>query len=149
MHSPVLDGQLPCSFRFSKYDLFSYLLWLCIFVYYPCKNRFKLDPTSFKYVFFGIVEVKKDKCYYSSLHKFVVFANITFSESTTYIEKALSKRISLEPEDNFMFFLENSSSSSICIINRDKCIQDVSCRYVDMLVVLAFLITDMISGWEC
>ena len=56
---------------------------------------------------------KEYRCYCPTLHKFVISADATFFKSIPYFVKKASKSTSLEPEDDFMFFLENSSSSYV------------------------------------
>jgi len=65
------------------------------------------------------------------LHKFITSADVIFFESTSYFDKETSKSIASESENDFMFFLENSSVSFhmsmwiLCLRNMDRCMLDV------------------------
>lgn len=84
------------------------------FVHDHSVNQTKLDPKAFKHVFLGYSQGQKGyRCYSPTLHKFVIFEDVTFFEFTPYFIKESSKSPSFATENDFMFFSNNSSAPNV------------------------------------
>jgi len=79
----------------------------------------------------------------------MISADVTFFKSTPYYKKKTFKSTLLEPEDNFMFFLENSLCSYVNVDHMPTRYGQVYTKRVksttDVSGVLVSSITDMIS----
>jgi len=84
------------------------------------------------------------------LSQFVISADVMFSKSITYVNKEISKSTSLEPEDDFMYFLGNSSFLYVNVDRMSQRYEQVYTRHarstIDVSVVPVSLITETISG---
>jgi len=80
----------------------------------------------------------------------VISVDVTFFESTSYFAKETFKSSSLKPEDHFIFFLENSSSSYVNVDLMPQRYRHVYIRRAQsstyVPVVPVSLITDMIPS---
>jgi len=85
------------------------------FVHNNDPHRIKLDPSTFKSVFFGYSRTQKEyKCYCLELNHFIISVDVTFFESKPYFD---IESHSFESEIFCIFLVQECSIDNIALDN--------------------------------